>query len=210
MSILSSLAVKHGTDKWAHHFYTEHYHQALSHLQKKKFNLLEIGIGGYEYPDRGGGSLRMWAEYFPKARVVGMDYYDKSALPMPGNVIICQGDQSSEEQLLQVCRQHGPFAVILDDGSHQVQHQLKSFEVLFPLLPDGGIYIIEDTESSYWPSHGGSKNIGYPHSTINSFMRKVHEMQYRSNGLPKTAFTDIIESVQFFNNIIIVKKGYNA
>ena len=64
MNYLSQLAIKHGTDKWGHHFYTDKYEDILKHLKEAEIKLLEIGVGGYEFPDRGGGSLRMWKEYF--------------------------------------------------------------------------------------------------------------------------------------------------
>jgi hypothetical protein len=210
MGKLSKLAVQHGTDKWDHHFYTEHYEKALGHLQNETFNLLEIGIGGYEFPERGGASLRMWADFFPNANIVGFDFYDKSKIKKQKHVKVYRGDQGNEEQLMGVHMHEGPFHVVVDDGSHMCAHQVKSFEVLFPHMPDGGIYIIEDTETSYWPDYGGG-DIEHKHSCIAYFMRKLHEMHYRTNGLPKhDPFTDIIESIQFFNNIIIIRKGYNA
>jgi hypothetical protein len=215
MGKLSTLAVQHGTDKWNHHFYTEHYEKTLSHLEHEEFNLLEIGIGGYEFPDKGGASLRMWADYFTKARIVGFDLYDKSKIDIRNrNIIAVQGDQYNEDDLKKLDKEHGLFQVIVDDGSHQNSHQIKSFETLFPLMPEGGIYIIEDTETSYWKDYGGTTDIwdiiGNP-SCLAYFIYKIHELHYRTNGISKhDPFTDHIESIQFFNNIIIIRKGYNA
>jgi hypothetical protein len=211
MGKLSTLAVQHGTDKWDHHFYTEHYEKTLGHLQKEKFNLLEIGIGGYEFKDRGGASLRMWADFFPYANIVGLDYHDKSKISKQPHVNVYKGDQNSVTDLMNLHALEGPFDVIVDDGSHQCAHQVKSFEVLFPLMNPNGIYIIEDTETSYWPDYGGSMDLDHKHSCIAYFMKKIHELHYRTNGTPKhDPFTDTIESIQFFNNIIIIRKGYNA
>ena len=39
----------------------------------------------------------------------------------------------------------GTFDIILDDRSHLNKDVIQSFETLFPLLNDNGIYIIEDT-----------------------------------------------------------------
>lgn len=213
MGKLSDLAVQHGTDKWNHHFYTEHYEKTLGHLQNETFNLLEIGIGGYEFPDLGGASLRMWADFFPNANVVGFDYYDKSKIKKQAHVKVYHGDQSNEEQLMCVHLLEGPFHVIVDDGSHMCAHQIKSFETLFPQMPDGGIYIIEDTETSYWKDYGGTMELGtiQQQTCVGYFMHKLHQMMYRTNVTPKhDPFTDIIESIQFYNNIIIIRKGYNA
>lgn len=209
MGKLSELAVLHKTDKWDHHFYTEHYEKALQHLKDETFNLLEIGIGGYEYPDRGGNSLRMWADYFPNANIVGFDLYDKSKISKQPWVKAYKGDQFLAPDLEAVHAQEGPFKVIIDDGSHINRHQVFSFETLFPLLADDGIYIIEDTETSYWPAYGGG-DLEHIHSCVYYFFQKVHALHYRTNGIPADYFTEHIESIQFFNNIIIIRKGFNA
>lgn len=210
MGKLSELAVKYKTDKWDHHFYTEHYEKALQHLKDEKFNLLEIGVGGYEFPDRGGASLNMWADYFPNANIVGFDYYDKSKIQKKPWIKLHIGNQSLPPDLMATNLQEGPFKVIIDDGSHINKHQIISFETLFPLLEDDGIYIIEDTETSYWKDYGGSEDLQYPHSCLAYFINKIHELHYRTNGIPADYFTEHIESIQFFNNIIIIRKGYNA
>ena len=48
--------------------------------------------------------------------------------------------------------------IIIDDGSHLNRHVVKSFQVLFPLLADDGIYVAEDTQTAYWPGEGGSSD----------------------------------------------------
>jgi hypothetical protein len=45
----------------------------------------------------------------------------------------------------------GKFDFIIDDGSHRNQDILKSFNFLFPKLNEGWVYIVEDTQTSYWP-----------------------------------------------------------
>ena len=44
---------------------------------------------------------------------------------------------------------------MIDDGGHTMEQQIVSIETLFPLLADGGVYLVEDTHTSYWDSHGG-------------------------------------------------------
>src|SRR5688572_24637704 len=82
MNPLSKLFDKYGSDKGPnHHNYSEEtYYEELKGLQNSPLVFLEIGIGGYEYSDRGGGSLKAWEEFFPKAHIHGIDIYDKSPL----------------------------------------------------------------------------------------------------------------------------------
>jgi len=39
------------------------------------------------------------------------------------------------------------FDIIIDDGSHQLDHQLKSFNLLKHKMNKDGIYIIEDVDN---------------------------------------------------------------
>jgi hypothetical protein len=39
--------------------------------------------------------------------------------------------------------------LVIDDGSHVPRHQLVSFVALYPFVRPGGLYVIEDIESSY-------------------------------------------------------------
>lgn len=40
--------------------------------------------------------------------------------------------------------------MIVDDGGHTPAQQRASYERLFPALRHGGLYIIEDIETSFW------------------------------------------------------------
>src|SRR5262245_31572482 len=77
-SNLTMLAFVNKTDKWAGHDYTEHDHRHFRRLRRRRLNLLEIGIGGWKDPELGGGSLRMWRTYFPRARAYGIDVFSKT------------------------------------------------------------------------------------------------------------------------------------
>src|SRR5690606_32935288 len=57
--------------------------------------------------------------------------------------------------ILDICHRHGPFDLVIDDGSHKNAHMLKSLEMIFPHLKPGGLYVVEDIHTSYWDSYGG-------------------------------------------------------
>jgi hypothetical protein len=68
--------------------------------------------------------------------------------------VIC--DQEDRVALEKRFKDEPPFDIILDDGGHMPNQQMRSFEGLFPLLHPNGVYIVEDIQTSYWKSfHGG-------------------------------------------------------
>ena len=113
--------------------------------------MLEIGVGQ-------GGSLDLWRSYFgPSAVLYGIDI-DPECLERvspPNHVRI--GSQADGDFLMRVVAEMGPPNIVLDDGSHLGAHQIESFRVLFPLLQEGGVYVIEDLHTSYWDAYQGGK-----------------------------------------------------
>jgi len=60
------------------------------------------------------------------------------------------GDASSEEDLNRAYQEAGgqPFDVIIDDASHINWHQIKTLDVMLPKVAVGGVFIVEDIQSS--------------------------------------------------------------
>lgn len=126
------------------HDYLRHYEPFLEPLRLLPVKILEIGIGN-------GTSMKTWEEYFPHAQIVGMDIdnqkvnnLDGCQPEFSGRVIRVQGDQGNADDLIRVESEHGPFALIIDDASHHVEHQITSLCTLLPRVSPGGIYIMED------------------------------------------------------------------
>ena len=206
---LPRLAMLSGTDKWGIHWYAAHYATYFQHLRRRPITLLEIGIGGYDNPKHGGGSLRMWRRYFPKGKIVGLDYYDKSP-HAEKRIRIYRGDQSDEKLLRKIVDEIGRPDIIIDDGSHQNHHVIKSFEVLFPLLADNGIYVVEDTQTAYWPEYGGtSEDLDTGKTSMSFFKRLVdginHE-EFKKPGYSPTYYDQHIAALHFFHNMVFVQK----
>jgi len=166
---LNKLGRIYGTDKIGTHFYTPHYQTHLRRFKYKRINLLEIGVGGYENPYGGGRSLRMWKKYFPFGKIFSLDIYDKSAL-QENRIKIFKGSQVDKNFLDKVIEVTGEIDIIIDDGSHINEHVIETFNLLFPKLKDGGIYVIEDTQTSYWEDFGGdSADLNNPKTMMNYF-----------------------------------------
>lgn len=160
---LSRLAAKYGTDKFGFHNYTPNYHGVLDRYRGRALRVLEIGVGGYGDADRGGQSLAMWRDYFPQAKVVGIDIQRKD-FDLGPRVTILRGSQIDPDFLEGIVREHGPFDIIIDDGSHQNEHVIASFEYLYPTLAAGGTYLIEDVQTAFIPRRGGSPELTQPNS----------------------------------------------
>ena len=104
ISDLNKLAHIYKTDKWGEHSYTPHYKTHLKKYRLKKINLLEIGVGGYEDPQAGGFSLRMWKKYFPFGKIYSLDIYDKSPL-QEHRIKIYKGSQVDPVLLGQIVKE---------------------------------------------------------------------------------------------------------
>lgn len=137
---LNEIGVKYNSDKSSeYHNYLDLYDKHFSSFRNENINVLEIGI-------LFGGSLDIFYEYFPKASIYAIDIQDKTHLKKD-RVNIFVGDQSDKSLSENFADDF--FQVILDDGSHKMEHQQKSFGYLFKKLKSGGIYIIEDLHTSY-------------------------------------------------------------
>jgi len=214
-NIFGELGLRYKTDKVFEHGYHRFYHSVLNHLRDKPFNMMEIGIAGFN-------SVDMWKAYFPLAKIYGIDikaeYKDE-------RLCIYRADQSKRDDLERVIKNMAVKCdFINDDGSHIPEHQILSFDMFFSdLLNDGGIYIIEDIETSYWKRnglYGYETKYGYnhPNSLIEKFKlvldflnAKYLSLEDKKYMLDQLNFLSLetlcaISSITFAQNCIIIKK----
>lgn len=120
------------------------YRRLLTGLDREPASILEIGV-------KGGGSTAVWKGLFPNASVVGIDIKLRRWLtrePSDDGVVYLQGDQTDAARLEEIATRHGPFDLVIDDGSHVTDHVAGTLRLLLPHVRPGGIYVIEDTHSS--------------------------------------------------------------
>lgn len=162
-NVLTQLAEKYGLDKSIStgcHNYIPSYIKIFKSGRHDVKNLLEIGIGSLENGQMGGltgpvatkfnyktgNSLKCWEEYFPNSNIYGIDIFPHSELDI-NRVKTFVADQSNEEQLKTVIDTiNAPLDIIIDDGSHQGEHQVLSFMYLHKYLSPKGKYVIEDIQ----------------------------------------------------------------
>ena len=210
-SNLTELAVEFRTDKWGVHKYTPHYERHLQHLRRESFTLLELGIGGYKKRRSSGASMKMWRWFFPKATIVGLDIEDKTWLTR-GHIHTYLGDQTDPGILHRIIEEQGAPLVVIDDGSHIPAHVRESFRILFPLLPDGAIYCIEDTQTSYWPAWGGEldpKATGTSMDLVKDLIDGLNHEEFLVEDYQPTYTDQWVRAVHCYHNLVIIEKGDN-
>ena len=147
------------TDKADDHQFTEIYEHLFSHLKNTPIRFAEIGVAG-------GGSLKLWSEYFTRSTVFGLDIYTLDELreilkkypqvkdqldSIKGNdrIKTFVADQANRAQLQSFIDKHGSdFDIVMDDGGHSMEMQQVSFGFFFKHLKPGGYYVLEDIHTS--------------------------------------------------------------
>ncbi len=116
--------------------------------------------------------------------------------------------------MLDVAKQISSLDIIIDDGSHINEHVIETFKMLFPLLKDGGLYVIEDIQTSYWPDYGGNSDNFTDSPTIMNFFKKfadgLNYMELIKPGYVPSYFDLNIVSIHFYHNLIFIYKGKNT
>lgn len=149
MGLLSAAAT--ATDKGpGGHNYTELYERLFFPWKDEPIKIFEIGIAG-------GGSLKMWQTYFPKARIFAVDILPKTEFDND-RVKTLIADQASRDQLRAAIEAAGgDIHVLIDDGGHTMEQQQVSLGFLFKHVRPGGYYVIEDVHTSLpalWKGYG--------------------------------------------------------
>lgn len=185
--------------KW--HHYLKIYERHLSQYRNTNFRMLELGVFR-------GGSLELWREYFgAEANIFGIDI-DEACIAydgVAGQVRI--GSQADPAFLTTVVEEMGGVDVVIDDGSHDSMHIQTSFDTLFPLLEEGGVYIVEDLHCAYWPSYSGGYR--WPWSFINQSKRMIDDMHhwYHNKGQAISATKNSLAGMHIYDSVIVFDKA---
>jgi hypothetical protein len=218
MSLLDKIGIECGTDKSSLlHDYLKKYEKYLPFDREQPIKILEIGV-------LEGESLCVWKQYFTNVQIVGIDINPYCKKFESENINIEIGSQSDADFLKNVCEKYGPFDMILDDGSHMNEHVIFTFKELFKYVKPQGVYIVEDSATSYWEYYGGKR---YGQNTIMEYFKSIVDevnffgeesmgeninkredisliQQFKTKGYDYLGTE--IESLNFLNSIILITK----
>ena len=187
--------------KWTHYFWV--YDRHFAALRDKPIKMLEIGV-------LNGGSLEMWKKYFhPDSIIVGIDITPscKDFEDKENNVHVRIGDQSDPEFLQSLVDEFGEFDLVLDDGSHHVDHVNKTFQSLYPKIAKDGVYFIEDTHAAYWSSHGGSIDHLDSINNVAKIMIDKLNAEHTKGQMQPDFFTYETKCMSVYDSIIVFERG---
>jgi len=184
--------------KWVHYF--DIYERHFERFRKRPIKMLEIGV-------HGGGSLRMWRDYFCEgSTIIGIDINPSCKEHEAENIHVHIGSQDDEDFLKEIAKKYGEFDIILDDGSHINSHVIKTFDTLYPHVSPNGVFLVEDMHTSYWPKFGGG--LRKEGSFIEHAKLKIDELNatHVRGEFPNTEFTRSTDGISFYDSVVVFEK----
>ncbi len=187
--------------KWTHYFPI--YERHFSPYVNKPILFIEIGCGR-------GGSLQMWKKYFgPFAQIVGIDINPECKDFEEDQIAIRIGDQNDPNFLKSIVQEFGVPNIVLDDGSHIMEHIKTSFDTLYGEVAYDGVYLVEDLHTAYWSEWGG----GYKKD--NTFIEYCKSLidelnaDHSRGALTATEFTRTTISMHIYDSVVVFERGRN-
>jgi SAM-dependent methyltransferase len=182
-------------------FVLDNYREVFRDTQPKNF--LEFGI--YQ-----GGSPALFSLLFDCEKFVGIDIRP----PVAGFAAFCsrhpvgqkirihygvnQIDESRIDAILRDEFGDAPVDVIVDDASHAYAHTRRTFEIAFPRLRPGGVYVVEDWGWAHWPGPEA-----YPGKPAMSLLIMELVMMCASRS-------DLVSEVRVFPSFAFIRKAATA
>jgi hypothetical protein len=185
--------------KWYHYLQT--YDTYLRKFKGTSVRVLELGVSL-------GGSLELLRKFLgPEAVIYGVDINPDCARydGIAGQVRI--GSQADADFLRSIVEEMGGVDVVIDDGSHVSPHMRTSLDVLYPMLSDGGVYIVEDTHACYWRSYlGGYRSQRSFLETAKTLIDDIHHW-YHGRGQRIEALSGRLKAMHVYDSMIVLEKA---
>lgn len=186
-------------NKWSH--YLPIYERHFSEFRGRHGLMIEIGSGH-------GGSSRMWRSYLgPAFQIVTLDVRPECKDIETDQIAVRIGSQDDQAFLLGVLDEFGPPDIVLDDGSHLMQHVCTTFRTVYPRMASNALYMVEDLHTAYWPEYGGG--VGAPGSFMEVVKGLIDEMHahYARGAVEPTAISDATRGVHIYDSVVALERG---
>jgi len=181
--------------------FLRHYDRIFQPFRHRDINVIEIGVAG-------GHSLRMWDWYFSAATIVGVDINPTARRHATGRAQVAIGSQADAHFLRKLMRAHPP-TIFIDDGSHLAEHNIFTFEQVFPQMLPGGFYVVEDlglhlgVSAADWQGAVPRDAPAYFLDLARSCVARRHIDG--AEAVPKQ-LAGLVDSVSFINGAAIIRK----
>ena len=178
-----------------HTNYFQIYDELLLKFVGLPVTFLEIGI-------LDGGSLFMWRDFLgDNARIIGVDLNPAATKWREHGFEIFIGDQSNPDFWKDLYDEIGDIDILLDDGGHRNDQQLTTVQCSLANIRDGGLIIVEDTQTSFMKFESFKK-----FSFVNLLIDKIALLYARSSDLriEESEYSKCVHSIQFFESICVL------
>lgn len=156
----------------------------------------------------------MWAAAFPSAQIVGVDINPRCGMLQfaSPNIHVEVGDQCDPVLWQRILTKYPRPSIVIDDGGHFMQQQITTFELLFPHLPIGSTYLVEDCHTSYLSEFKGG--IKQPNTFIEyakTYIDFLHQQWMPNSDIPtdlqyRSAPMNELSAVYFYNSVVVFEK----
>ena len=208
MASLNEVGLKYGTDKSSRfHDYLSFYEAYFQPVRETALKILEIGVFN-------GQSLKTWEEYFPNATIVGVDIVQGAKRFAGGRIAIEIADQSNVQELTEIALTHGPFDIVIEDGSHFWEHQITTLKTIFPFVEYDGLYIVEDLQTNYGSYIPAYKGIAS--ASCMDFLKQWLDLRVADDAVDIAKIEDpflrtygrSVQSISFYRRACVIRKDY--
>jgi SAM-dependent methyltransferase len=162
-----------------------------------------------------GGSVVLYDQIFYPKKIVAIDHspYPVDALTdyvnknnkakvLKPHYGVNQADRSAMEKILSAEFADRDIDLIIDDASHLYDETREAFNICFPYLKKGGIYIIEDWAWAHWSGDCWQKDNEYfrERKALSNFLIELFML---SASRP-----DLISNILIDSHVIKIIKGF--
>jgi len=137
-----------------------------------------------------------------------VDIDPEAARVAPDGTQVHIGSQIDASFIANILKQHGPFDIVIDDGSHLMEHQIATFKMIYPHVADAGLYICEDAFTSYWREYGG--RLGGPDTFMEytkNLIDELHADWALDINFQPTRFTRMTKAMHIYSGAVVFQKA---